>query len=58
MPSDKIKIGQEITARGYSWRVIATEDQSYYGYCPPGSVIARNRAGDTIINISEITGVI
>lgn len=46
-------IGTRVEARGFEFIVIANEEQSYYGYCPKGAVIARNGRGQTLLWVSE-----
>lgn len=46
-------IGTRVKARGFEFRVIANEQESFYGYCPAGAVIARNERGDTILSAGE-----
>lgn len=55
---DVVAIGSTVRARGFEFRVIANELESYYGYCPEGAVIARNSGGETILSQGEFELVI
>ena len=48
-----LTIGTFVKLRGYEGVVIANSTQSYYGYCPEGTVIVRLRSGETLAEISE-----